>query len=255
MGTRIETTDAMKTCNRCQIEKPLSDFHKRSCSKDGHHSSCKECINAYSKEWSKAHPESRRETEKKYRAASVEQVKERERQYRETHKEQRAAHNKAYRAANKARIHQNRLANRERNRDRIRAVTKAWEEAHKEERRIYRQKYYAANRDRISNYHKAYSRNNRQLFRGYDNLRRERVRRANGHHTIAQIRTLYRQQNGLCAYCQKELRNKYHRDHIEPLSRGGTNGIENIQLLCPACNLAKWAKDPVVFMRERGFLG
>ena len=33
----------MKTCNRCQIPKPLSDFHRCSNSSDGHHTLCKMC--------------------------------------------------------------------------------------------------------------------------------------------------------------------------------------------------------------------
>lgn len=33
----------------------------------------------------------------------------------------------------------------------------------------------------------------------------------------------------------------YHVDHVEPISRGGTNAPENLQILCAPCNLAKGA--------------
>lgn len=33
----------MKTCSRCKIEKPLSEFHKKASHKDGHTTHCKKC--------------------------------------------------------------------------------------------------------------------------------------------------------------------------------------------------------------------
>lgn len=33
----------MKTCSRCKIEKPFSEFNKNKAQKDGHHNYCKEC--------------------------------------------------------------------------------------------------------------------------------------------------------------------------------------------------------------------
>lgn len=35
-----------------------------------------------------------------------------------------------------------------------------------------------------------------------------------------------------------------HADHIVPYSRGGRNHLENLQLLCAACNLKKGTKMP-----------
>lgn len=49
-------------------------------------------------------------------------------------------------------------------------------------------------------------------------------------------------QNGVlrCAYCNKPLfPDKYHVDHIRPLSRGGSNDLDNLCLACPKCNLSK----------------
>ena len=62
-------------------------------------------------------------------------------------------------------------------------------------------------------------------------------------------------QKGKCACCRTSLLEvKHHVDHIEPLSRGGANDDGNIQLLCATCNLQKGAKDPIEFMRLKGFL-
>lgn len=61
-------------------------------------------------------------------------------------------------------------------------------------------------------------------------------------------------QKGRCACCGRKLGRSYHLDHIQPLSRGGTNDDWNIQLLRSECNLEKHASDPLEFMQQRGFL-
>ena len=53
-------------------------------------------------------------------------------------------------------------------------------------------------------------------------------------------RTLYEQQNGLCAICGKPFDIKeMHADHIIPWSKGGKTDLSNGQMLCTTCNLAK----------------
>ena len=46
-----------------------------------------------------------------------------------------------------------------------------------------------------------------------------------------------------CAKCAAHVteRSGVHVDHVVPLARGGSNGRENLQILCAACNLAKGA--------------
>lgn len=57
-----------------------------------------------------------------------------------------------------------------------------------------------------------------------------------------------------CVVCRRDIKDKYHLDHIYPLAKGGAHAEENLQLLCPSCNLKKSAKDPIEFMQSRGFL-
>lgn len=62
-------------------------------------------------------------------------------------------------------------------------------------------------------------------------------------------------QRWFCPICREDLEwSGYHVDHITPLARGGLHESSNIQLLCPPCNVRKSAKDPLVFLQERGFL-
>ncbi len=70
--------------------------------------------------------------------------------------------------------------------------------------------------------------------------RRATARNAEGRFTVNDIEELFIKQEGLCVYCQVDLRDLgFHRDHMIPLVRGGSNEIRNIQLLCPKCNMKK----------------
>lgn len=85
--------------------------------------------------------------------------------------------------------------------------------------------------------------------------RRTRERAAPGDRlAAADIALLLKRQQGKCAACRCGLAGKYEIDHIEPISRGGTNHRLNFQLLCRTCNRRKGAKDPIKFMQEKGFL-
>ena len=84
--------------------------------------------------------------------------------------------------------------------------------------------------------------------------RRAKKRNAIGSHSAAEVQRLFSLQRGKCPICHCKLPKAFHEDHIVPLARGGSDSIENIQLTCGTCNVRKHAKDPIVFMQERGFL-
>lgn len=84
--------------------------------------------------------------------------------------------------------------------------------------------------------------------------RHARKNGAEGHHTGAEIKALLARQKTGCASCSKSLKSGYHADHIMPLSKGGSDWIANIQLLCPTCNLRKSAKDPLMWAKTEGRL-
>ena len=56
--------------------------------------------------------------------------------------------------------------------------------------------------------------------------------------------TLFGRQEGLCAGCRHDFpfRN-FTVDHVVPRSRGGTDHLDNLQLLCGACNSLKGDRD------------
>lgn len=84
--------------------------------------------------------------------------------------------------------------------------------------------------------------------------RRAKKRGNGGKHTAADIEELYRKQKGKCANCRVALRKKYHVDHVMPICLGGSNGPENLQLLCAPCNQRKSGKDPAEWAQQNGKL-
>jgi len=221
----LSMLDAPKTCSMCQKEKPLSEFHKCKKSQDGHGYRCKECgrmaarkwhhanrerANTNSRNWYKNNPERLRQ----YRAANRERSREQHRQWIAANPEARRRYDRKYYAANRERqIEKSRLR-------------------------------YAANRDRANEQARAWRKANPDAAKSLKRNYKARKRNADGTHTAADIRAQYKAQKGNCYYCGEKVGGAYHVDHVIPLSRGGSNGRENIVIACPTCNMSKHDKMP-----------
>lgn len=165
-----------------------------------------------------ANPERR----KQYYQANKEAEKLKARRWREENPDRVKAAQKATNARNAAKM----AARYQENKETILVRQAAWKALHPEARRA----------------HKA--------------VRRARKLKAAGAYTASDVKDLMELQGGKCAHswCRVSLKEKYHVDHVVPISKGGANEKRNLQLLCPPCNLRKHAKHPIDFARENGML-
>lgn len=76
-------------------------------------------------------------------------------------------------------------------------------------------------------------------------IRRARIRAVGGKFTRDDVARIHSEQGGKCAICFQPFGDeKPSIDHWRPISCGGTNDADNIQLAHLACNVAKGAMPP-----------
>lgn len=151
-----------------------------------------------------------------------------------------------------------------RNKNKVKLSKDKYNAEHREQRKIYdaehkeridelRRLYTEENKDRISETHRQYCVQYYQTERGRVQMRvssgnrRARKRNAQGTHTTDELYQQLRRQKNKCYYCHVKLgkeRNSWVAEHVIPLSRGGSNSIDNIVIACPTCNLRKHDKLP-----------
>lgn len=205
-----------RNCTHCLKEKNLSDFHHHHLGKFGRYSVCKVCR---AKEW-------------------VE------------NKQKHSAHKKAYYIKNRERIKAKAQAWKEMNREKHNAISRAYHHKNKSAVLARAKKYRETNKESVYASIKRWKKENPEALRDYFHTRKAVLKKVGGKHTRFQIAELLEKQQGRCSICSVGIRVKRHRDHIVPISAGGSNDISNIQLLCPSCNLGKKAKSMENYLRE-----
>ena len=140
------------------------------------------------------------------------------------------------------------------NPNKIKVASAAWLAANPSKRKAIAADYYAANTDKCRAASSAWLAAHPEARRSYSQNRRARKRENGGKLSRGLAEKLFNLQRGKCACCKQLLGDDFHLDHIMPLVLGGANDDCNIQLLHSTCNQQKYAKHPIDFMQQKGFL-
>jgi 5-methylcytosine-specific restriction endonuclease McrA len=150
---------------------------------------------------------------------------------------------------------------REANPERHAKNSRDWQRNNPEKTREKSKRYRVRHPKKILEYAERHRKSHREYYREYARkyrlenpewsyqtglIRRARKVAAGGHHTYSDVKKKYETQGKRCYWCGCELNGTYHADHYIPLSRGGSNAIENIVIACPACNLSKKDRLPYI---------
>lgn len=209
-----------KTCTKCKDTKPgtLEYFGPQSNKYQPLRSTCRECDNEATRKHRQENPDQHRQRERNKRQRDPEKYRQRTREYRQNNLEK----------------------------------VREWERAkYRRNRRhylAYHQAYYQANKDKKREYKREY----RRLHPDFDRVKKAKRRAlrvaAGGTFTKADVQKKMEAQQGRCYWCQTVLQgNGFHVDHIIALTKGGTNGPENICIACQPCNNHKYNKMPWEF--------
>lgn len=235
----LDAENPVKQCKGCKEVKPLSEFAKEAKNSDGLRGKCRSCASLAAKAWREKNADRVIEYRAAHYQANADYIRTKRRADYAADPEKSRQSTRRWYAKNAEKARESAKLYRLRNLEVVKQKLAAWREANIEWVRAYSRKYAEENREKVR-----------------INWRRKNAKRrlAPGSHTAADIRWLFKMQRGLCACCRVSIKRQYHVDHITALSRGGSDSKENLQLLCPKCNLNKYAKDPVDFMRSKGYL-
>jgi 5-methylcytosine-specific restriction endonuclease McrA len=112
----------------------------------------------------------------------------------------------------------------------------------REARSAAQAEYYKKNGEAIRQRVAKYRKNNPDKILVTGQNQRAKRSKAAGSFTVAEWRAIVAKQRSKCNLCG--VKTRLTKDHIIPLSKGGSNFAFNIQGLCKSCNSSKNAKLP-----------
>ena len=228
-----------KQCSKCKSVQPVANFGNQKARKDGLNPWCRSCKRIASKAHVPKDIERHKAIKKAYKEANKERMKPYYAAYYQANKEMYNAASAEWAKRHPEKRLEWAMADYYRNRDKRLAKNKEWRKKNKSGQQEYRSLYRQKKPELLA-----------ALSRNY----KARKRNASGTHNGNDIKKLLIAQRHLCVYCKKKVMVDYHVDHVVALSKGGSNSVENLQILCPTCNIKKGNKDPAEFAKQFGML-
>lgn len=232
-----------KPCNKCKVVKPLNAFEKAGWCKDGHRGTCRACKASNAAKNAAA-----------WRARHPERAKEVDQRYKDSHPDKVVATRAAHYKRNAEKYRENHRKYYAENTEICNAQSAKWLAKNKQARAISAAAWKAKNSEHVKESYAKWESENTDIRRTINRNRRARIVGNGGKLSKGLDAKLFVLQQGKCACCGLPLGDDYHLDHNMPLTLGGSNTDDNMQLLRKRCNLQKKAKHPVDFMQSRGFL-
>ena len=215
---------------------------------------CKPCRAVSNKKSYLSNPEKSAASRAAWRAANIEKLKVLGAAYYQKNKVKHAQSSKKWANENRQKVNANNAAYKAANPEKERAAGAAWRKANPEKHNQNKANWRAANPERVRETSAAWFKANPEARRIYSQNRRALKNSSGGTLSKDLANKLLKLQKGMRPCCGLVLRGDYHMDHIMPVSLGGANTDDNIQLLHSLCNLKKNAKHPIDFMQSKGFL-
>lgn len=209
-------------------------------------------------------PEKQKQYHREYYQKNREKLRKRAREYGEENKEQRSEKMKEYYEKNKEDIKEKRKEYYYDNREECIERAVKWGKENKDKKHRNQKRYYEKkkkentehfNRKAMREYNrnKKLSRKKLREYRAKNPLKvrfwkHNRRARCNGtvvdktHMTEEFEKAVLEkleEQDYRCIYCGLDIKEGFSLDHMTPLSRGGENIVENIDLTCIECNTRK----------------
>lgn len=209
-----EPTPPTRVCRACLKAKSPSDFWKKKTGRDGLMARCKIC----------------------------EQIA--HRQSVAKHLSARRSYAAAWRAAHREEARQTSAAWRMEDDERYRESRKRWVAANRSVVRDQHKRFYANHRDEINAKHRAYYYEHPESYALRRAQRRQREVSGGAMPSTSQLKGQLARQKGRCYWCRTLFVRTPHLDHVVPLSRGGSNVIDNLVYACAMCNLSRRARLP-----------
>ena len=128
------------------------------------------------------------------------------------------------------------------------ARARAWRKANPEKMLACQRNWREANPKKHAAYNSKWREANLEKCAEYARNRRACKLKAEGSFTAEEFQALCEKAGNRCLCCGSS--GALTADHIVPLSRGGSNNIENIQPLCQSCNSKKSTKTVNYWFKE-----